>query len=852
VGKLNSVLTETARAFVGRKVVGGPGHQCHHWWTPAVQQQYIEFRRARRGFLKARKRQLPSLARVTVAYHLAKNRFRNTRVAAKKEALSRLATASADPVSKQARWSIWKKLYPTDVHPLGAIPNDDGSAPVSDLQSLNNLARHFMKRRPTPASPLDVPAREFWSTITHESLARVARLKPFSTAQVEEAFAKSRLNSSGSTPDGVHPLFIKHALPALVPVCVILFNFLLRACVFPDQWKEANGIALFKGGDRDRGDTQNYRGLSITSQLMRVYERCLRPLIVKRDPRPEQAGFRRGFSTSDNLYRVVERVYGAIRARSFLPVAFLDLTAAFDMVDPVLLLYKLRTILSFPLLLIVREYLTGRRWRLVNANLVSDWLAALSGPPQGGVLSPDFFSIYIDDLPLFMQAVETGLFADDVEGCPVDHGEAGVRMLRCALAGASRWALENHMIWSVAKSAVVIFTLRSRPLELSLTTFLLAKQPLPVAPSYKYLGIIFQSNGLWSEQARSLERRASATSAAICRLIAFDRPPGPLAVLGLVRALLVSMVLYGIALWRPNEETMANLQRSILRPLRLVLGLPRTTPTNDILAEFNLPPLERARDIELLNFDRRLLALPVGHLAADRLRQLRLPAEPARIPAVANPYAYFVNERRPSVRRKPRRLSLTARANALIRRWQLENPEQLLLQKFVRYRSVSSESLVVSRSDWALSVDMAVRLRYRPSLALLVARGEEPGLPVYFRSDEKPLACHRARLRMDQALLFGSLQRRRLESSSACPNCGFFDGSPVHLLVGCPTFAAERSVFVAQLVRFPMLRDYLRVPENLLSFVLGECSLRLSADVRRELLRITENYLLAIQAIRRF
>ena len=147
---------------------------------------------------------------------------------------------------------------------------------------------------------------------------------------------------------------------------------------------------------------------------------------------------------------------------------------------------------------------------------------------------------------------------------------------------------------------------------------------------------------------------------------------------------------------------------------------------------------------------------------------------------------------------------------------------------------------------------MVVRLRYRPSLPLRVARGDECVLPEYFRSDEKPLACHRARLRFDQALLFSSLHRRRLEASSACPNCGFVDETPVHLLLDCPTFSAERSAFVAQLARFPVLRDYLRSPENLYAFVLGECDLRLPGAVRRELLRITGNYLLAIQVIRRF
>jgi hypothetical protein len=145
-----------------------------------------------------------------------------------------------------------------------------------------------------------------------------------------------------------------------------------------------------------------------------------------------------------------------------------------------------------------------------------------------------------------------------------------------------------------------------------------------------------------------------------------------------------------------------------------------------------------------------------------------------------------------------------------------------------------------------------VRLRYRPSLALLCARGDQPGLPAYFSSDDKPLACHRARLRFDQALLFGSLKRRRLEPTSVCQNCGFSDESPAHVLLDCPTFAAERTRLAVQLARFPSLRDFLRETENLYALLLGECDLRVPSAMRRELLRLTGAYLLAVQAIRRF
>jgi hypothetical protein len=188
----------------------------------------------------------------------------------------------------------------------------------------------------------------------------------------------------------------------------------------------------------------------------------------------------------------------------------------------------------------------------------------------------------------------------------------------------------------------------------------------------------------------------TATSAAICRLIAYDRPPGPLAVRTLVQALLLSAVMYAFACWRPNRETVEALQRVILRPLRLVLGLPRSCSASDVLAEFNLPPLHRARDTQLLVLTERLSSLPAGHLAADLLRSQRGPTMSNRIPAVARPYDYFVREK-PSRRKPPKR-----RAKLPL----LRVPAPSKPAMFHRYRSVAT-----SISPGAVSAALILRGR---------------------------------------------------------------------------------------------------------------------------------------------
>jgi hypothetical protein len=332
------------------------------------------------------------------------------------------------------------------------------------------------------------------------------------------------------------------------------------------------------------------------------------------------------------------------------------------------------------------------------------------------------------------------------------------------------------MIWSPSKSAVVTFTLKR---DLKPIAYCLAGQDLPQPASYKYLGVIFQSDCRWSEQADAVIKKARAASFRIARLIAFDRAPGPVAVLALVRSTLLPVITYALAFWRPNQLHFAKLQSLVVMPLRLALGLPLATAAVKVLAEYGLPSLQLLREFQLLAFGARCGCLQPPHPAAA-------------IAADVASGAKWVPRRAWSFDRR--------------RSWLVPAPPKTfptLAKEIVDLRRAwRTKGRWLDPAFGDLSLLEQLRVQQRAAIPPFSEASDRRGLPAYFRTDPKPLASHRARLRFDVAKLNASMCRRHLALSAACATCPAESESPMHVLLQCPRFATERARFYAALAAY--------------------------------------------------
>ena len=198
-----------------------------------------------------------------------------------------------------------------------------------------------------------------------------------------------------------------------------IVNLSITSGTFPDLWKCVVVTPIQKS--KDSAELTNFRPISVIPVLSKILERVVYNQLVsyflQYDLLSDQrSGFCPNYSTQDVLLYVTDSWRRAIDDSKFITAAFLDISKAFDFVNHDILLSKLACdgVLEHSLVWFA-SYLSCRQQKVCVQGLSSAWGEVHVGVPQGSILSPLLFSIYMNDIPNVVQICELNLYADDME-----------------------------------------------------------------------------------------------------------------------------------------------------------------------------------------------------------------------------------------------------------------------------------------------------------------------------------------------------------------------------------------------------------------------------------------------------
>lgn len=321
-------------------------------------------------------------------------------------------------------------------------------------------------------------------------------LSPITTTKVEKIIAA--LNSSKAKDIyGLDTSFLKQYRDIFSDPVTTIINQSISEGIFPAALKPAIVTPIFKFGDKQ--EMNNYRPISILPAVSKVLEKTVaEQLIFHFDSQellnPMQFGFRRKYSTDSACCYFLETVRAYVDQGRVVGAVFLDLCKAFDTVNYQILYSKLNQYsLSEHTQKWIRSYLSDRKQCVRVNNIQSAFRATSMGVPQGSILGPLLFSIYINDLPTVCSDVDVIMYADDTVIFTFGENELEVAdKLSKEMEKVAEWLQMSCLTLNVDKTVSMLFSNKHKlqqTLEIQVNG-----QKIKNVNEIKYLGLILDSN----------------------------------------------------------------------------------------------------------------------------------------------------------------------------------------------------------------------------------------------------------------------------------------------------------------------------------------------------------------------
>ena len=486
-------------------------------------------------------------------------------------------------------------------HDMPSLFTHEGRDLVDSTEIANAFNTYFANIGKNLSSQIDqnnviADYKQYLTSPTRETLKFECITKDYTIKAIDNLENK---NSSGH--DGISNTLLKTIKNDISQSLTIIINQMLTTGIFPDAFKLSKVIPLFKKGDSSL--LVNYRPISLLPTISKVFERVIHDQMYEYFNQfnllaEQQYGFRKQHSTEYAAIKLIDHVSKEIEAGKTPTSVYIELSKAFDTLTFEVLLYNLKyygvTDTVFDLL---KSYLTNRKQYVVFDGCQSEHVEIYTGVPQGSILGPLFFSIYINDLITVSDRLNFLMYADDttiyfnLEDFDNLTKETDINR---ELEKVNIWLKLNKLSLNTQKTKLMLFHRKQKHLDE--INVVINGIEIEHVPSFNFLGIMLDENLSWKSHIKMVGNKISKVTGILYRLKNVF-PENVLFVL--YNSLIVSYMNYGLLLWGIHSHKLELLQKKALRLMTNSNYLAHTTP---LLIKHGLLNVRDMYKLKLLKF----------------------------------------------------------------------------------------------------------------------------------------------------------------------------------------------------------------------------------------------------------
>ena len=653
-------------------------------------------------------------------------------------------------ISCKTFWGIAKQLYGNKLKRNIPTLIDNNISFVTDISKANLFNEYFASQSTLPPPPSTYQLPEF-------QYLTDARLNQIQTTPYQVSKVMKSLNVNKAIgPDKVSNMLMKHTADVMCEPLSNLFNKSLNIGIYPNSWKCANLTPVFK--KCEQFIKENYRPISLLSCPSKIMERLvfieLYEYFTANNLLTQfNSGFKKNDSTVNQLINIVHHIYKGLDSHYDVCMVFLDVSKAFDKVYHRGLLFKLKQLgICGNLFKWLESYLSCRKQRVVVNGKTSEWRETSAGVPQGSILGPLLFLVYINDIVDNIQS-KIYIFADDTSIMrPITNAIEDFQTLNRDLQSLFNWAQTWRVTFNANKTEYMVFTLKNKPVKYPM--LYLGNNQIKQVDHHTHLGLTFDTKMTWRNHIHRVYTKASQRLSNIKR-IRYIIPRNT--AFTLYKSLVRPVFEYADSVYDnvPGLAKLDQLQREAM--LMITCGYQRT-PTANLYLETGIEYLhERRKQHRLVIYFKML-----NNLAPDHLAKLATPS------ITEHRQRLLRNNQDPTLRVMPYART-TRLANSFIfhttKDWNKLSPS---------YRSISTLTA------------------FKKKLKSLV-----PTKPVHiFQNLAGRASVHHTRIRLGLSPLKQQLYSFGIITSPMCENCDLEEESAILYFLHCPKFSAQQTVLL--------------------------------------------------------